>query len=86
MWFEPGYGMKISPLFNMFGLSIIQKSANINCVFGFSEGERERELVDTMRTSTCAKFLQVNQVTAACRDVVCRQLQNLMSKISQIHF
>lgn len=43
MWFEPGYGMKISPLFNMFGLSIIQKSANINCVFGFSEGEREKE-------------------------------------------
>lgn len=35
---------------------------------------------------TCAKFLQVNQVIAVRRNVVCRQLQNLVAKISQIHF
>lgn len=69
IWFEPGYHIKISSLFNIVALPIIQSQKTLT-VFDFSEGKRGRELKDH-ENPTCAKFLQVNQVTAVCRNVVC---------------
>lgn len=68
--FEPGYRIKISSLFNIVALPITQKSANINCVLLLRGKERKRTKREH-ESPTCAKFLQMNQVTEVCRNVVC---------------
>lgn len=70
IWFEPGCLIKISSLFNIVALPIIQESANINCVFGFSEGKREREVKETMRTqlvlNSCRWIRLLQSVEMVC--------------------